>query len=171
MIATHFVSHNRRTSNNHLFLGVGGLLVLVLLALLAGTLVALLRASLAERSVSVLGGLVIRNLALLDLVDVGDGEGRLVVLDLAVVRVVADLLGGVDLVLGRIASLGLLAVAREDNETLLVGLQAGDVGLERLLGDVLAAGVDSDADGGRKLARDASLLLSIPSDHILHAFP
>jgi len=37
-------------------------------------------------------------------------------------------------------------------------LEAGDVGLEGLFGDVLAARVDRDSDGGGQLACDTSFL-------------
>lgn len=151
--------------STHLFLGVGSLLLLVLLALLAAALVAGLAAGVAQSSVGVLGGLVVGDLALLEDGLVGDGEVLAGERDLATLR---DLLGSVDLGRGSVALLGLLGVAREDDETLLVGLQAGHVGLEALLAEVLTARVDSNADSGRKLAGNASLLLGLVSViHIL----
>lgn len=70
----------------------------------------------------------------------------------------ADLLGSIDLILGCVAVLWGLGVAGEEDEALLVGLQALDVGGEGLLGQVGAARVDGDSDGRRKLAWDTSLL-------------
>lgn len=64
--------------------------------------------------------------------------------------------GGLELLLGGVALLGLVALLGEQDQALLVGLEALDVGGQGLLGDVLAAGVDGDADGGGVLAGDAS---------------
>jgi len=74
------------------------------------------------------------------------------------VGAVAGLLGGLGVLGGSLAVLGRLALAREEDEAALVGLQALDVGLEGLLGEVLAARVDGDTDGGRELAGNAGLL-------------
>lgn len=63
-----------------------------------------------------------------------------------------------DLLGAGLALLGGLGVAGEEDEALLVGLQALNVGLEGLLGEVLATGVDGDTDGARKLAGDVGLL-------------
>lgn len=115
-------------------------------------------ASVAQGAVGILGALEVGDLALLDGDLVGDGEGQVGVLDLAVVWVLADLAGGIGLVLGGIALLGVLGLAGEEDEALLVLLQALDVGLEGLLGQVLATRVDGNANGGRQLAWDASLL-------------
>ena len=52
------------------------------------------------------------------------------------------------LVLGGVGLLGLVGLAREHDKAGLVLLQALDVGGEALLGEVLAAGIDRDADGG-----------------------
>ena len=82
-------------------------------------------------------------------------------LDLAIVEVGADLAGGIDFVLGGVALLGLLGLAGEEHKALLVLLQTLDIGLERLLGQVLSAWVDGNADSGRQLAWDASLLSSM----------
>lgn len=65
---------------------------------------------------------------------------------------------GLDLLGAGLALLGCLEVAGEEDEALLVGLQALNVGLEGLLGEVLATGVDRDTDGARKLAGDVGLL-------------
>ena len=73
-------------------------------------------------------------------------------------RTVAGLLGGLGVLSGSLAGLGRLALAGEEDEAALVGLQALDVGLEGLLGEVLAAWVDADTDGWGKLAGDASFL-------------
>lgn len=50
------------------------------------------------------------------------------------------------------------ALAGEEDQAALVLLETGDVGGERFLRDVLAAGVNGDADCGSELAGDASLL-------------
>ena len=136
----------------HLFL-----LVLLLLGLGLGTLLALadkagLRAGVAESAVGVLGGGVLGKLLLLDDNLVVDGEGGVGELD---VVAVAD---GLDLLGAGLALLGCLEVAGEEDEALLVGLQALNVDLEGLLAEVLATGVDGDTDGARKLAGDVGLL-------------
>lgn len=66
-------------------------------------------------------------------------------------------LGGL-LVLGGIGLLGLVGLAGEENEASLVVLQALDIGSETLLREVLAAVVDSNADGGGKETGNASSL-------------
>lgn len=91
------------------------------------------------------------HVALLDLGDtggLGDGEG---------VGDEGDLLKLAGVGLG-LALLGVVALAGEDDQALLVGLEALDVGGEGLLTDVLATGVDGNADGGGKALGDASLL-------------
>lgn len=65
---------------------------------------------------------------------------------------------GLDLLGAGLALLGCLEVAGEEDEALLVGLQALNVDLEGLLAEVLATGVDGDTDGARKLAGDVGLL-------------
>lgn len=77
---------------------------------------------------------------------------------MALVASLTDLLD----ILGRgLASLGLLRFPGEEDETLLVRLEALDVGLERLLGQVLAARVDRDPNSGCQLAGNAGLLFSL----------
>jgi hypothetical protein len=139
------------SSRSRLFL-LGGLLVsLVLSTLLALTDETGLGADVTELPVRVLGGLVVGNLALLELDDVLDGQGREGRLDNVLAR-----LGGLD-VLGRSITLLRLAVAaREEDELALVLLEALHVGLEALLGKVLATGVDGDTDGTGELAGNAS---------------
>lgn len=95
------------------------------------------------------------DVALLDLLDGevggGDGEGGGDVgglVDLGDVGLGVTLLGGVGL-------------AGEQDQALLVGLEAGDVDGQGLLGEVLAAEVDGDADGGSKGTGDTSLLLKL----------
>ena len=73
----------------------------------------------------------------------------------------AALLGGLDVLSRGVALLGRLGLAGEEDELALVSLQALDVGLERLLGQVLAAGVDRDTDGGSELAGNASSLVVV----------
>lgn len=63
---------------------------------------------------------------------------------------------GLELVLGGVALLGLVALLGEEDQALLVGLEALDVCGQGLLGDVLAASIDGDTDGGGVLAGDAS---------------
>lgn len=92
------------------------------------------------------------DVALLDLLDGkvgrGDGEGGGDVggaVDLGDVGLGVTLLGGVGL-------------AGEQDQALLVGLEAGDVDGQGLLREVLAAGVDGDTDGGSLEAGDTSFL-------------
>lgn len=133
------------------------LLGLLLLGLGLGALLALadkagLRAGVTESAVGVLGGGVVGELAGLDGDLVVDGEGLVGELD------VLTLLGSLDLLSGGLTLLGGLGVAGEEDEALLVSLQALDVGLKGLLAQVLAAGVDGDTDGARELAGDVGLL-------------
>ena len=140
---------------NRLFLLLRLLVGLGLGALLALADQAGLGASVAELAVGVLGGWVVADLALLDDNLVVDRESLVGVLD---ATIVADLLASLDLLLGGVASLWRLGLAWEEHQALLVGLQALDIGLEGLLGEVLAAWVNGDTDGWRELAWDASLL-------------
>jgi hypothetical protein len=125
------------------FLGLG------LGTLLLGTGVTLLGALVTEQPVGVLGSLDAADGSLLKdgLVDDGEdgaggGDGAL------------SLLGGLDVLSGGVAALGLAVAAGEEDEFLPVLLETLDVGLEALLGEVLAAGVDRDTNGGCKLARN-----------------
>lgn len=127
----------------HLFLRSGSLLGLGLGPLLAGTSVPGVSTGLTESPVGVLGGLVITDGALLELVSVLDGESLGSALD------VLALLGSGNLLSGSVTLLGLAVAAGEENEALLELLKTLDVGLQGLLGDVLAAGVDRDTNGGR----------------------
>jgi len=138
-----------------LFLGSSSVLLLGLRTLLALANQTRLGASVAQLAVSSLLAGVVGDLALGDLGGVDDGEGLVGLLD---VGAVAGLLGGLGVLGGSLAVLGRLALAREEDEAALVGLQALDVGLEGLLGKVLAARVDGDTDGGRELAGNAGLL-------------
>lgn len=63
-----------------------------------------------------------------------------------------------DLLGAGLTLLGGLGVAGEEDKASLVGLQALNVGLEGLLAEVLAAGVDGDTDGASELAGDVGLL-------------
>lgn len=151
-----FTSHSRHhISTENLFLLVVGLLSLRLGTLLTDTNKTSLRARVTELPVRILGSLVVANSAFLELDDglggEAGGEGTDGVL---------ALLGGLDVLGGCVTALG-LAVAyvnvsmhanvvgyvsklttREENEALLELLEALYVGLEALLGEVLAAGVD-----------------------------
>ena len=64
-----------------------------------------------------------------------------------------------DVLLGGIEGLVLAGFAREEDQTGLVGLEAGDVESEGFLRGGLAARVDGDADCGGELAWDAGFLL------------
>lgn len=57
-----------------------------------------------------------------------------------------------------VALLGGVGPAGEEDQSLLVGLEAGDVGGQGLLREVLSAGVDGDADGGSEGLGDTSFL-------------
>jgi hypothetical protein len=69
---------------------------------------------------------------------------------------VVGALGGLDVLGGSVTLLGLAVAAGEEDEALAVLLEALDVGLEALLGKVLAARVDGDTDGASELAGDTS---------------
>lgn len=136
------------------------LLLLLLLLLGLGPLLPLtdqsrVTARVAELPVRLLLAGVVADLALDEGCLVVDGEVRLVLLDLAVV---CDLFASLGLLGRRVAVLGCVGLAGEEHETGLVGLQTLDVGGEGLLGQVLAAGVDADADGGSQLAGNAGFL-------------
>ena len=59
----------------------------------------------------------------------------------------------------RVTLLGLPGAAREDDQPLLVFLQARHVDGDGFFREVLAAWIDGDADSGRELAGDACFLL------------
>jgi hypothetical protein len=152
-----------------LFLLAVSLLSLRLLALLADTDETGLRASVTELAVSVLGGLVVGDGALLELGGVLDGKDSGGVADNALL-----VLGGLDLLGGSVTLLGLAVAAGENDEALAVFLETLDVGLEAFLGQVLrmsadpsklltdtthlAARVHGDTNGASKLAGNASSL-------------
>ena len=136
---------------NSLFLLGVGLLGLSLRALLTDTDEAGLGAGVTELPVGVLGGLVVANGALLELDDVLDGQSSGGGLDKVV-----GALGGLDVLGGSVTRLGLAVAAGEEDKALAVLLEALDVGLEALLGEVLAARVDRDTDGAGELAGDTS---------------
>lgn len=142
----------RRSLTMRLFLLSISLLSLGLGTLLAGTGVALLGTLVPELPVGVLGGLDAADGGLLEDGLVGDGE------DGAGEGDGLALLGGLDVLSGGVTALGLAVTAGEEDKLLPVLLEALDVGLEALLGEVLAAGVDRDTDGGCELAGDASSL-------------
>lgn len=138
--------------SSHLFGLLSGSLSGGLGTLLTDTNKASVRASDTESAESVLGGGVGGDGALgeADVLDDGEGSGN--VLDVLAGLDGLDLLSGGVTLLGRLGA----SAAGEDNEALPVLLETLDVGLQRLLGEVLAAGVDRDTDGGRKLAGDTS---------------
>lgn len=96
-----------------------------------------------------------------------DGGGDLALLDLLDGDVGGDdgddggdgggLVEAGDVGLG-VALLGGVGPAGEEDQAVLVGLEAGDVGGQGFLGEVLAAGVDGDADGAGEGLGDAGLL-------------
>jgi hypothetical protein len=147
------IRHGKETNHHSassLFLLVGSILSLRLGALLTDTDKAGLGAGITELPVGVLLTLVVANGTLLEGDDVLDGQSRGGAAD-----DVLGALGGLD-VLGRsVTLLGLAVAAREEDEALPVLLEALDVGLEALLGEVLAARVDRDTDGAGELAGDA----------------
>ena len=134
---------------NDLFLLLGGLLSLGLGALLADTNQASLGAGLAELPEGIFGSLVVGNGALLEFDDVLDGKAGL-----GAGNDVLTALGGLDVLSRGVAVLGLSVAAGEENEALPVLLETLNIGLEALLGEVLAAGVDRDTDGAGELAGD-----------------
>lgn len=71
---------------------------------------------------------------------------------------VGVLVGGSNILLGRIGLLVLSGTAGEDDKALLVSLQALDIDGESIGGEVGTARVDRDTDGGSVLARNASFL-------------
>lgn len=149
-IVSEVIAKNQTASSaSSLFLLGLSLLSLGLGALLALTQVASLGAGLTEGLVGVLGGLVVADGALLELSDVLDGQGSGGAADKVVTA-----LGGLDVLGGGVTLLGLSVAAGEEDEALPVLLETLDVGLEALLGEVLAAGVDGDTDGAGELAGD-----------------
>lgn len=138
---------------SHLFLRGSSLVSLVLRPLLTRTSVSLLAPRVSELSVSTtLNGSW--DVALLDL---GNGNGGSVgECGLGALGVL--LLGGRDLLLGGVTSLGLASLSWEKDEAGAVSLKALDVQGKGLDGEVLAAGVNGDTDGACKLAWDGGLL-------------
>jgi hypothetical protein len=146
------IRHSRETkhhSMDSLFLLVALLLSLGLGTLLTDTDKAGLGAGVTELPESVLLALVVANGALLELDDVLDRQSRGGAAD-----DVLGALGGLDVLGGCVTLLGLAVAAREEDEALPVLLEALDVGLKALLGEVLAARVDRDTDGAGELAGD-----------------
>lgn len=108
-----------------------------------------------------------------------DGGGQVGLLDLGDGLVDADegesgaggrnaLGGGLEVLLGGVALLGLVALLGEQNQAGGVSLEALDVGGERLLGQVLAAGIDGDTNGRGVLAGDTGSLQITHQSSILH---
>jgi hypothetical protein len=139
------------TMSNPLFLLGRLLFSLGLSTLLTNTNKAGFGAGVTELPVGILGSLVVLDRTLLELNNILDGQDLAGGLD----NVLA-LLGGLDVLDGSVTVLRLAAAAREEDELLPVLLETLHVGLETLLRDVLAAGVDRDTNGSRELAGDAS---------------
>ena len=133
---TAFFSH---ASFSPLLLGSVGLVRLGLRPLLSDTDQPRLASCITQLPVRLLLAREVGNLALLDLSLVDD---RVCLVNKLDVVLGAGLLSGLDLLGAGVTLLGLLAVAGEEDDTALVCLQALDVGGKRLLGQVLAAGVD-----------------------------
>ena len=138
---------------SNLLLGGSSLGLLVALALLAGTLVTGLGTRVAELAVST----TLDRLWSIGLLDLGDTLG----VDNwhgLVGRLDEVGLGSLDLLDGGISLLGLSGLAWEKNEAGTVSLKTLDVDLEGLDGEVGAAWVNRDTDGGSELLWDTSLL-------------
>lgn len=139
----------------HLFLLGLVLLSLGLSTLLTDTNEAGLRASVTELPVRSLLTLVVADGALLECDGVLDGQ------DSGGGAEEVALLGSLDVCGGSVTLLRLAVSAREEDEALLVLGKTLHVGLEALLRDVLATGINSDTDGRRELARDAGLYSNV----------
>lgn len=148
-------SNHPTTSASSLFLLRVSLLSLGFGALLTDTDEAGLRAAVTELPVGVLLALVVANGTLLKLDDVLDGKSGGGAADN-----VLSSLGSLDILSGGVTLLGLAIAAGKENKALPELLEALDVGLETLLGKVLAARIDRDTNGARKLAGNASSFLS-----------
>lgn len=140
----------------HLFLSRRLLVSLILCSLLPCAPVSGLTPCVSELPVCAafngLGQIALANL-LDGGVDVDDGQTLL--------EAGHSLLGTSNLLLGRVTLLLLSGLAGEEDQAGTVLLEAGNVGGERFVGEVLAAGVNSDTDRGRKLAGDASFLCTV----------
>lgn len=138
---------------------LGTLLVgLVLGPLLTDTHETSLGAGVTQLPVRILLALVVSNFALLESDEVLDGKDINGGLD-----GVLALLGGLDILSRSITVLRLAIAAREEDEALLVFLEALHVGFEALLREVLAAGIDGDTNGGCELTGNASSLEKLAS--------
>ena len=152
---TRVIGHGKDVVTMRLFLRSVSFILLSLGPLLPLANQACLAARITELPVRRLLAREVADLALLNCDLVGDREVLLALLDLALVSALLCRLH----ILGRsVTRLRRLDLAREEDETLLVLLQTCNVGLQRLLAQVLAAGVDGDTDGGRKLAGDTGFL-------------
>ena len=139
----------------HLFLRSSKLVLLRLGTLLPLPDQTCITTSRPQLLVRILRRLKVSNLALLNDDLVADRERMVGTLDLVVVTTLAMLL---DLLLGRLALLRRLRLAREEHEAGLVGFEALNVGGERLFREVLTTRVDGDADCWRQFAGDAGFL-------------
>jgi hypothetical protein len=156
----HCSKETNHPSASSLFLLGVGLISLGLGALLTDTDEAGLGAGVTELAVCVLLTLVVADGALLESDDVLDGQSS----GCAGNDVLSGL-GRLDILSRGVTLLGLSVAAGEEDEALPVLLEALDVGLEALLGKVLAAGVDRDTDGTGKLAGDTGgcRMLAMPN--------
>lgn len=139
----------------HLFLLRSSLFLLRLRTLLPLSYQTSITTRNAQCLVCVLGRLVVCDLAFLDHDLVADSECMMVMLDLVIVTVLTVLL---HFLLGRLALLRRLRLAGEQDETSFVGFEALNVRGQRFFGQVLATGVDGDADCWSQLAWDAGFL-------------
>lgn len=131
------------------------LLSLLLLSLLPGPLLPLAGVALVGALVTQLAeSTTLDGLGQLGLLDLGNGRGNGGNGE-GGARREDGVLNGLEVLLGGVGLLGLVGLLGEEDEAGGVSLQALDVGSEGLLGEVLAAGIDRDADGRGVLAGNA----------------
>lgn len=142
------------------------LLSLLLLSLLPSPLLTLALVALVGALVAQLAeSTTLDRLGQLRLLDLGNGRGDGGNGESGTGRE-DGVLNGLEVLLGGVGLLGLVGLLGEEDEAGGVSLQALHVGSKRLLGKVLAAGVDRDADGRSVLAGDTgglrkTLLVSV----------
>ena len=145
------MARKRHDKRDNLLLLVGLLLLLGLATSLTDTVKTGNGAGLAVLLVGRAVLLGLGDLASLLLgIDLGDGEDS-----------AGQLGGGRELGGSRVTSLGLAGLAGEDNQLGLVGLEALNVELKRLLGLVAATVVDRNTNGESLLAADTGSLFGM----------
>lgn len=156
-IPNHQLSLQLSPCRHPLFLLVLGLLSPETSTLLTHTLETSLAPGLAQLLVGILLAGVVCDLALGDLGLVDDRQNVADLLGSG--TLLRALLGSLDLLSGSVTLPDLAVAAGEEDEAVGVLLETGDVGSERLLRQVLAAGINGDANGGSKLAGNTSSLV------------